>query len=684
MKTFVDANIGDLEAWVSAGGNLFLNAGPWNTSMNWGFGGVQLIYGSGTESGHVIATDPTHPIFTGPFTPVAMEYTGDSYSHAYIPEQLYTNVLISDYNDPAKFVLVSALWGQGKVFFGGMTSANFHEPELEAFNLRANMLSYLGASAPLEYALGENGTVSITVEDINGGSTDNCGIDTMYLDKYVFDCADVGENEVTLTVVDVNGNSASCTSTVTIVDDAAPSLKTKSIEVFLDENGEYTLTAEDVAKISEGTIDNCTSLDKLEIGAYPVDFNCVHVGKEPVVQVVARDKSGNEAKAWVTITVSDTLVPVFAEVEDIEIETELCDTAVAVEYPAIVVDDNCDIEPELIAGLGAGAMFPVGITTETWVATDAAGNTDTLSFDVVIAAGNDLPTLDSIAGVAAEEDAGPVVIELSGISYGEDCAEQDLTVSAESLDATLVDSITVAYVTGDSTGTLEIALAPNRNGTTEITVTVEDEAGAEVSQTFMLTVNAVNDAPFVVTSVPDQTVHASHVLEIPVSSVLGELFDDVDDEELEVSVMVEGADSLPAWATMAGDTLVCEPMIADTGCVNIVVMATDTSGATASDTFEVCVDGYPTAIGDIGLENLEVTMYPNPTSGQVNIEMSSGIHNIDLSVIDITGRVVMQKQYTALERVAFDMSGKVAGMYFVHMNIDGERIIKKLIVDYME
>ena len=41
----------------------------------------------------------------------------------------------------------------------------------------------------------------------------------------------------------------------------------------------------------------------------------------------------------------------------------------------------------------------------------------------------------------------------------------------------------------------------------------------------------------------------------------------------------------------------------------------------------------------------------------------------------------MQKQYSSLERVVFDMSGKVAGMYFVNMNIDGERIVKKLVVD---
>ena len=291
-----------------------------------------------------------------------------------------------------------------------------------------------------------------------------------------------------------------------------------------------------------------------------------------------------------------------------------------------------------------------------------------------------MPTLDSIADVTVDEDEA-VTVDLAGISYGEDCEEQDLTVSAGSLDATLVDDITVNYITGDSTGTIEIMLAPDMSGTTEITVAVTDEGGAQVSQTFVLTVNPVNDAPVVVFPVPDQTVHASFVLEVPVSSVLGELFDDVDDDELEISIMVEGADTLPAWATMSGDTLICEPMIADTGCVNIVVMATDTSGATAADTFEVCVDGYPTAIGDIGLESFEVEMYPNPTNGQVNIDISSGIHNIDLAVIDITGRVVLQKQYSALERVVFDMSGKVAGMYFVNMNIDGERIVKKLIVD---
>jgi hypothetical protein len=162
---------------------------------------------------------------------------------------------------------------------------------------------------------------------------------------------------------------------------------------------------------------------------------------------------------------------------------------------------------------------------------------------------------------------------------------------------------------------------------------------------------------------------------------LGELFDDIDDEELFFSITAEGVDSLPSWISFMGDTLVCEPMIADTGCVNIIITATDAAGATAADTFSVCVDGYAVNIGDIGAGQFEVQMYPNPTRGEVNIGMSAGVYEVDLSVTDITGKVVFKQQYSAMEKITFDMSGKVSGMYFVQMNINGNRIVKKLVVN---
>jgi len=66
------------------------------------------------------------------------------------------------------------------------------------------------------------GMASITADDIDNGSTDNCDIDTIEIDITSFDCSDVGDNEVTLTVTDLSGNVSTATATVTVVDDIAP------------------------------------------------------------------------------------------------------------------------------------------------------------------------------------------------------------------------------------------------------------------------------------------------------------------------------------------------------------------------------------------------------------------------------------------------------------------------------
>jgi hypothetical protein len=59
-------------------------------------------------------------------------------------------------------------------------------------------------------------TVTITPQDIDNGSTDNCLIESMTVSPNTFGCDQVGENTVTLTVTDANGNVSTCTATVTI------------------------------------------------------------------------------------------------------------------------------------------------------------------------------------------------------------------------------------------------------------------------------------------------------------------------------------------------------------------------------------------------------------------------------------------------------------------------------------
>src|SRR5690606_3285418 len=59
------------------------------------------------------------------------------------------------------------------------------------------------------------------IDNIITPSSDNCGIQSMSLDNTAFDCSNLGNNTVTLTVTDFAGNQDFCTATVTVLDPAA-------------------------------------------------------------------------------------------------------------------------------------------------------------------------------------------------------------------------------------------------------------------------------------------------------------------------------------------------------------------------------------------------------------------------------------------------------------------------------
>jgi hypothetical protein len=63
----------------------------------------------------------------------------------------------------------------------------------------------------------QNGIATVLPEDVNNGSYDAFEIDSLILSKTSFDCTNIGANEVTLTVVDENGNRATGTAIVTVV-----------------------------------------------------------------------------------------------------------------------------------------------------------------------------------------------------------------------------------------------------------------------------------------------------------------------------------------------------------------------------------------------------------------------------------------------------------------------------------
>ncbi len=150
--------------------------------------------------------------------------------------------------------------------------------------------------------LDAQGQAAILGEDIDGGSSDACGIASYLVVPSQFDCQDIGSNPVTLTVIDNNGNTDICQTTVLVEDQLPPSMSCQNIEIFLDGNGEAQITP---GMIDAGSSDVCGGL---ALSAFPLHFQCDEVGLNAVT-LTGIDGQGNQASCTALVTVTDTVPP---------------------------------------------------------------------------------------------------------------------------------------------------------------------------------------------------------------------------------------------------------------------------------------------------------------------------------------------------------------------------------------
>src|SRR5690606_973018 len=99
--------------------------------------------------------------------------------------------------------------------------------------------------------------------------------------------------------------------------------------------------------------------------------------------------------------------PVISCTQDVYAVTDAgsCDAVVTFAMPTAT--DNCDQSPTVtqIAGLASGSVFPVGVTTNTFVATDNSGNSDTCSFTVTVE-DTEAPVVSCPSDISQSNDPG--------------------------------------------------------------------------------------------------------------------------------------------------------------------------------------------------------------------------------------------------------------------------------------
>ena len=136
--------------------------------------------------------------------------------------------------------------------------------------------------------LDATGNVTILPSDIDAGSVGN----TFSIDIDSFTCADIGNPvEVTLEVTDMNGNTVSCTATVTVIDTLAPTVSCPVDQTIITEEP-YILP--DYISAGEVTaLDNCTD-PVTSISQDPIPGTALGFGTH-IISFTATDEYDNQS-----------------------------------------------------------------------------------------------------------------------------------------------------------------------------------------------------------------------------------------------------------------------------------------------------------------------------------------------------------------------------------------------------
>lgn len=163
---------------------------------------------------------------------------------------------------------------------------------------------------PFTIGIPSSGSITIPASLVNNNSFDNCSSSLLMEvtrdgGPATFTCDDadgVTEYELVLKVTDIiSGDSSTCTSSVIIEDNVNPEILCAPLTVYLDENGEASIT---VADIDAGSFDACSGLDMASIMLDRTTFTIADVGQMIDVTLSATDNNGNSGNCTTQVTVA--------------------------------------------------------------------------------------------------------------------------------------------------------------------------------------------------------------------------------------------------------------------------------------------------------------------------------------------------------------------------------------------
>jgi PKD repeat protein len=435
--------------------------------------------------------------------------------------------------------------------------------------------------------LDASGNATITAAQINNGSSDNCGIQSVTVSPSAFTCADIGANTVTLTVTDMSGNVSTCNATVTVQELVLPTATCQNITVQLDASGNASITA---AQVNNGSSDNC-GIQSVTVS--PSAFTCADLGANTVTLTVT-DVSGNTSTCNAIVTVQDVTPPT-AVCQNITVQLNASGNAI---ITAAQINngstDNCGIQSVAVSP-SAFTCLDLGANTVTLTVTDVNGNTATCT-----------------ATVTVQDNISPTVV----------C--QNVTVQVGGAGNVTVTPAQIDNGSADNCAIASMSLSPNSFscadlGANTVTLTVTDAGGNTASCNATVTVQSVSSLIAICQNI---------TLPLDASGNASITADDVDNGS--------GANCGAAILSIDQSQFTC----ANLGANTVTLTATDGLGnsETCASTVTVVDLIPPTAVCQNITVNLDASGNANITAAQIDNGSSDncGIQNIVVSPSSFT------------------------------------------------
>lgn len=447
---------------------------------------------------------------------------------------------------------------------------------------------------------------------------------------------------------DAAGLTATCSFTVTVTDAQPPSITCPANIVRSNDPNQCGAV---VSYSLPTASDNCgiMGFDYLDGGL----SNSTFPGGTTTVTWMVTDVNNLTATCTFTITVNDTQQPSITCPANMVRNTNPGACHATVTYNLPTYSDNCaSLGLDYLSGGLSGSNFPKGTTTVVWMTTDAANNTRTCSFRIIV---NDIEapviTCPQAQTAAAAANQCSAIVTYPAATATDNCTASPTVVRIGG------PASGSTFPTGTTNVTWRAIDGANRSSTCSFAVTVSDNTPPNITCPMNTTVNTCNSPVFY--NNPTATDNCG------VNAVF------LTNGEASGSVFPIGVNTV-TWR------------------------ANDVNGLSATCSFTVTVTCSPTPPDGsstgarIGVQlqqagevqKLEIRLSPNPAQSTVRYVLSNTLDDTsELFVSDALGRVVLRQVLQSDQRIGeFDVTEWSAGLYRVSVRTGKTVATKGLVV----